>query len=86
MWGTAVAGAFVVLVIVNFAWFWPIYVGDLITTPQWLRPDLVPPLDLSGVTEHVKARYSRSGCGHPPGGDPGDALAGGRDAQPRPPS
>jgi dolichyl-phosphate-mannose-protein mannosyltransferase len=36
MWGTAVAGAFVVLVIVNFAWFWPIYVGDLITTPQWL--------------------------------------------------
>ena len=29
-----VAGAFVVLVIVNFAWFWPIYVGDLITTPS----------------------------------------------------
>jgi dolichyl-phosphate-mannose-protein mannosyltransferase len=35
-WGTAVAGAFVVLVIVNFAWFWPIYTGELITTPQWL--------------------------------------------------
>ena len=36
MWGTAVAGAFVVLVIVNFAWFWPIYTDELITTPQWL--------------------------------------------------
>jgi dolichyl-phosphate-mannose-protein mannosyltransferase len=35
-WGTAVAGAFVVLVIVNFAWFWPIYTGELITTPDWL--------------------------------------------------
>jgi dolichyl-phosphate-mannose-protein mannosyltransferase len=36
MWGTAFAGAFVVLVIVNFAWFWPIYTGELITTPDWL--------------------------------------------------
>ncbi len=36
MWGTAFAGAFVVLVILNFAWFWPIYVGDLISTPDWL--------------------------------------------------
>ncbi len=36
MWGTAVAGAFVVLVILNFAWFWPIYTGDLLTTPDWL--------------------------------------------------
>ena len=36
MWGTALGGAFVVLVIVNFAWFWPIYTGELITTPQWL--------------------------------------------------
>jgi len=35
-WGTAFAGAFVVLVMVNFAWFWPIYVGDLVTTSQWL--------------------------------------------------
>jgi dolichyl-phosphate-mannose--protein O-mannosyl transferase len=35
-WGTAFAGAFVVLVMLNFAYFWPIYVGDLITTPQWL--------------------------------------------------
>ena len=37
MWGTAFAGAFVVLVILNFAWFWPIYTGELITTPQWLE-------------------------------------------------
>ncbi len=37
MWGTAVAGGFVVLVIVNFAWFWPIYTGELITTSQWLQ-------------------------------------------------
>ena len=36
MWGTALGGAFVVLVIVNFAWFWPIYTGELITTPEWL--------------------------------------------------
>jgi dolichyl-phosphate-mannose-protein mannosyltransferase len=36
MWGTAFAGAFVVLVVLNFAWFWPIYVGDLISTPDWL--------------------------------------------------
>jgi dolichyl-phosphate-mannose-protein mannosyltransferase len=37
MWGTAFAGAFLVLVIINFAWFWPIYTGELITTPQWLH-------------------------------------------------
>jgi dolichyl-phosphate-mannose-protein mannosyltransferase len=36
-WGTAAAGAFVVLVIANFAWFWPIYTGELITTPEWLE-------------------------------------------------
>jgi len=37
LWGTAAAGAFVVLVVVNFAWFWPIYTGELITTPAWLE-------------------------------------------------
>jgi dolichyl-phosphate-mannose-protein mannosyltransferase len=37
MWGTAFAGAFVVLVMVNFAWFWPIYTDELITTPEWLE-------------------------------------------------
>ena len=36
MWGTAAAGAFVVLVMLNFAWFWPIYTDELITTPDWL--------------------------------------------------
>jgi dolichyl-phosphate-mannose--protein O-mannosyl transferase len=35
--GTTVAGAFVVLVIVNFAWFWPIYTDQLISTPHWLE-------------------------------------------------
>lgn len=37
MWGTAVAGAFVVLVMLNFAWFWPIYTDALISTPEWLE-------------------------------------------------
>ncbi len=36
VWGTAAAGTFVVLVLVNFAWFWPIYTGELISTPDWL--------------------------------------------------
>jgi dolichyl-phosphate-mannose--protein O-mannosyl transferase len=36
IWGTAFAGAFVVLVVVNFAWFWPIYTGELITTREWI--------------------------------------------------
>ena len=30
------AGAFVVLVVMNFAWFWPIYTGEMISTPDWL--------------------------------------------------
>ena len=37
MWGAALAGAFVVLVVANFAWFWPVYTGELITTPDWLK-------------------------------------------------
>jgi dolichyl-phosphate-mannose-protein mannosyltransferase len=37
MWGAAVAGAFVVLVVVNFAWFWPVYTDELITTREWLQ-------------------------------------------------
>ncbi len=35
-WGTALGGAFVVLVVLNFAWFWPLYTGELMTTEQWL--------------------------------------------------
>jgi dolichyl-phosphate-mannose-protein mannosyltransferase len=37
LWGVAAAGTFVVLVLVNFAWFWPIYTDELITTPEWLE-------------------------------------------------
>jgi len=37
MWGTAVAGAFVVLVMANFAWFWPVYTDGLLTTGEWLQ-------------------------------------------------
>jgi hypothetical protein len=37
MWGAAAAGAFVLLVIVNFAWFWPIYTDQLMTRPEWLE-------------------------------------------------
>jgi dolichyl-phosphate-mannose-protein mannosyltransferase len=36
-WGTTIAGAFLLLVVVNFAWFWPVYTGELITTPAWLH-------------------------------------------------
>ena len=37
MYGTVAAGTFVVLVVVNFAWFWPIYTDELITTREWLQ-------------------------------------------------
>jgi dolichyl-phosphate-mannose--protein O-mannosyl transferase len=37
MWGAAVGGAFVILVLVNFAWFWPVYTDELITTREWLQ-------------------------------------------------
>ena len=36
LWGTVVAGALVTLIVANFAWFWPIYTHELITTPEWL--------------------------------------------------
>jgi dolichyl-phosphate-mannose-protein mannosyltransferase len=35
--GAVVAGAFVVLVVVNFAWFWPVWTYQLLTTPDWLH-------------------------------------------------
>jgi dolichyl-phosphate-mannose--protein O-mannosyl transferase len=35
--GAVVAGAVFVAVIVNFAWFWPIYTDGLLTTQQWLQ-------------------------------------------------
>jgi dolichyl-phosphate-mannose-protein mannosyltransferase len=34
--GTVTAGAFVVLVILHFAWLWPVYTFDLLSTPHWL--------------------------------------------------
>jgi dolichyl-phosphate-mannose-protein mannosyltransferase len=33
--GTVVAGAFVVLVLLNFAWFWPIWTNGLLTDSEW---------------------------------------------------
>ncbi len=37
LWGTVLAGALVTLVVANFAWFWPIYTHELLTTPEWLE-------------------------------------------------
>jgi dolichyl-phosphate-mannose-protein mannosyltransferase len=37
MYGAVAAGTFVVLVVVNFAWFWPVYTDQLITTREWLQ-------------------------------------------------
>jgi dolichyl-phosphate-mannose--protein O-mannosyl transferase len=34
--GVIVAGSFFVLVLVNFAWFWPIWTGGLLTHAEWL--------------------------------------------------
>lgn len=35
--GVVVAGSFFVLVLVNFAWFWPIYTDGLLTHAEWLN-------------------------------------------------
>jgi dolichyl-phosphate-mannose--protein O-mannosyl transferase len=34
--GVIVSGAFVVLTLVNFAWFWPIWTDQLLTHSEWL--------------------------------------------------
>lgn len=34
--GVVVAGAFLVLTLVNFAWFWPIWTNGLLTNGEWL--------------------------------------------------
>ncbi len=34
--GVVVAGAFFVTVLLNFAWFWPIYTDQLLTHREWL--------------------------------------------------
>lgn len=35
--GAVIAGSYVVLVLVNFAWFWPIYTNELLTKDEWLQ-------------------------------------------------
>jgi dolichyl-phosphate-mannose-protein mannosyltransferase len=35
--GVVVAGSYVVLVLINFAWFWPIYTDGLLTHAEWLQ-------------------------------------------------
>ena len=34
--GVIVSGAFFVLVLLNFAWFWPVYTDQLLTHREWL--------------------------------------------------
>ncbi len=36
-WGSAVVGSLVLLVVANFAWFYPIYTDQLLTNAQWLE-------------------------------------------------
>jgi dolichyl-phosphate-mannose-protein mannosyltransferase len=35
--GVVVAGSFFVLVVLNFAWFWPIWTNQLLTHSEWLK-------------------------------------------------
>ena len=35
--GSVVAGAYVVLVVLNFAWFWPVWTYQLLPTADWLH-------------------------------------------------
>jgi dolichyl-phosphate-mannose--protein O-mannosyl transferase len=35
--GVIVAGAFFMLVLLNFAWFWPIYTDQLLTHHEWVN-------------------------------------------------
>jgi dolichyl-phosphate-mannose--protein O-mannosyl transferase len=35
--GVVVAGSFLVLVLLNFAWFWPIWTDQLLTHSEWLK-------------------------------------------------
>jgi dolichyl-phosphate-mannose--protein O-mannosyl transferase len=34
--GTIIAGSYVVVVLLNFAWFWPIWTNGLLTRGEWL--------------------------------------------------
>ena len=51
--GVVIAGSYVVLVMLNFAWFWPIYTDGLLTHARVARADLVLPLDLTARDEHA---------------------------------
>jgi dolichyl-phosphate-mannose-protein mannosyltransferase len=35
--GVVVAGSFFLLVLLNFAWFWPIWTNQLLTHSEWLK-------------------------------------------------
>ncbi len=35
--GVIVSGAFVILVMLNFAWFWPIWTNQMLTHSEWLN-------------------------------------------------
>ena len=35
--GVVLSGAYLILVIANFAWFWPIYTDVLLTHSEWLQ-------------------------------------------------
>ena len=35
--GSILTGTFVLLVMLHFAWLWPVYTNELITTPDWLQ-------------------------------------------------
>jgi hypothetical protein len=37
MVGAIAGGAYLVVVLAMFAWFWPIWTDQLITTPHWLQ-------------------------------------------------
>ncbi len=34
--GTIITGSFFILVVLNFAWFWPIWTNELLTRSEWL--------------------------------------------------
>ena len=53
--GTVVSGAFVVLVMLHFAWLWPVYTNELHHHAGLAGPDLVPLLDLGAERQALEA-------------------------------
>ena len=35
-WGIVLSGSFVVVALLNFAWFWPVFTYDLLTRSEWV--------------------------------------------------